>query len=103
MHTTSLLNGPEQLAMERDAVALFRHPEVQAAVEAKRATFEAHDLALTPAGRATIDLNLEEMAFSAVVSVIAMDVTRTLPFWSLNLPHARDGFEVPGPRRRQSR
>lgn len=98
MPTTSLLNGPEQLAMERDAVALFQHPEVQAAVEAKRATFEAHDLARVPAGRATVELNLEEMAFSAVVSVIAMDVTRSLPFWTLNLPHARDGFEVPGTR-----
>lgn len=98
MDRTSSLNGPEQLAMERDAVALFRHPAVQAAVDAKRATFEAHDLARTPAGRATIELNLEEMAFSAVVSVIAMDVTRSLPFWTLNLPHARDGFEVPGTR-----
>lgn len=98
MTTQSLLNGPEQLAMERDAVALFHHPEVQAAVEAKRAAFEAHELAQTPAGRATIPLNLEEMAFSAVVSVVAMDVSRTMPFWTLNLPHARDGFDVPGTR-----
>ena len=94
----SLLNGPQQLAIERDAVRLFHHPAVQAAMEAKRATFEAHDLAQVPAGRATIPLNLEEMAFSAVVSVVAMDVSRTMPFWTLNLPHDRDGFRVPGTR-----
>ena len=94
----SLLNGPDQLAIERDAVRLFHHPAVQAAMEAKRATFEAHDLAKVPAGRVTIPLNLEEMAFSAVVSVVAMDVSRTMPFWTLNTPHDRDGFRVPGTR-----
>lgn len=98
MTTPSLLNGPEQLAVERDAVRLFHDPVVQAAIQAKRAAFEAHDLARTPAGRATIALNLEEMAFSAVISVVAMDVSRSLPFWTLNLPHARDGFDVPGSR-----
>lgn len=94
----SILNGPEQLALERDAVRLFQHPEVQAAVAAKRQAFEAHPLAQTPAGRATIDINLEEMAFSAVVSVVAMDVSRSMPFWTLNLPHERDGLKVPGTR-----
>ena len=98
MAKVSLLNGPEQLAIERDAVRLFQQPAVQSAMEAKRAAFEAHELARTPAGRATITLNLEEMAFSAVISVVAMDVSRTTPFWTLNLPHVRDDFEVPGTR-----
>jgi hypothetical protein len=98
MSMPSVLNGPDQLAIERDAVRLFAHPVVQAAVEAKRAAFEAHPLAATPAGRATIPLNLEEMAFSAVVSVAAMDVGRAAPFWTLNLPHGRDGLRVPGTR-----
>lgn len=98
MSRPSVLNGPDQLAIERDAARLFAHLAVQAAVEAKRAAFEAHPLAETPAGRATIPLNLEEMAFSAVVSVVAMDVGRTAPFWTLNLPHERDGLRVPGTR-----
>jgi len=98
MPVRSVLNGPGQLAIEADAVRLFAHPAVQAAVEAKRAAFEAHPLAQAPAGRATIPLNLEEMAFSAVVSVVAMDVGRATAFWTLNLPHARDGTRVPGTR-----
>lgn len=98
MPARSVLNGPDQLAIEADAVRLFAHPAVQAAVEAKRAAFEAHPLARTPAGRATLRLNLEEMAFSAVVSVVAMDVGRSTPFWTLNLPHERDGLRIPGTR-----
>lgn len=98
MPARSVLNGPEQLAIEADAVRLFAHPAVQAAVRAKRAAFDVHPLAETPAGRATIPLNLEEMAFSAVVSVVAMDVGRATPFWTLNLPHDRDGTRVPGTR-----
>jgi hypothetical protein len=98
MPAPSVLNGPEQLAIEADAVRLFAHPTVQAAVRAKRAAFDAHPLAETPAGRATIPLNLEEMAFSAVVSVVAMDVGRASAFWTLNLPHERDGLRVPGTR-----
>ena len=98
MPARSVLNGPDQLAIETDAVRLFAHPAVRAAVHAKRAAFEAHPLARTPAGRATIPLNLEEMAFSAVVSVVAMDVGRTAPFWTLNLPHERGGLHVPGTR-----
>ena len=98
MSAPSILNGPDQLAIETDAVRLFAHPAVRAAVEARRATFEAHPLAQTPAGRATLPLNLEEMAFSAVVSVVAMDVGRAAPFWTLNLPHQRDGLRVPGTR-----
>lgn len=98
MPARSVLNGPEQLAIEADAVRLFAHPAVRAAVEAKRAAFEAHPLAQAPAGRATIPLNLEEMAFSAVVSVVAMDVGRATPFWTLNLPHERGGTRVPGTR-----
>lgn len=98
MPMRSVLNGPAQLAIEADAVRLFAHPRVQAAVQAQRAAFEAHPLALTPAGRATIALNLEEMAFSAVVSVVSMDVGRSTPFWTLNLPHERAGFRTPGTR-----
>lgn len=98
MAKPSILNGPDQIAMERAAVEVFSHPDVQAAIAAKRAAFETHPLAKTPAGRATIDLNLEEMAFSAVVSVVAMDVSRTLPFWTLNLPHRRGDVAVPGTR-----
>jgi hypothetical protein len=98
MSAPSILNGPDQLAIETDAVRLFAHPAVQAAVEAKRAAFEASPLAQTSAGRATIPLNLEEMAFSAVVSVVAMDVGRVAPFWTLNLPHDRAGLRVPGTR-----
>lgn len=98
MSAPSILNGPDQLAIEADAVRLFAHPAVQAAVEAKRAAFEASPLAETAAGRATLSLNLEEMAFSAVVSVVAMDVSRPAPFWTLNLPHERAGLRVPGTR-----
>lgn len=98
MPAPSILNGPDQFAIEADAVRLFAHPAVQAAVEAKRAAFEASPLAQTPAGRATLALNLEEMAFSAVVSVVAMDVNRPAAFWTLNLPHERDGLRVPGTR-----
>ncbi|MGR4866495.1 hypothetical protein [Caulobacter sp. LARHSG274] len=98
MSAPSILNGPDQRAIEADAVRLFAHPAVQAAVEAKRAAFEASPLAHTPAGRATLALNLEEMAFSAVVSVVAMDVNRPAAFWTLNLPHERHGLRVPGTR-----
>jgi len=98
MSPPSILNGPDQRAIETDAVRLFAHPTVQAAVEAKRAAFEASPLAQTSAGRATLSLNLEEMAFSAVVSVVAMDVSRAAPFWTLNLPHERDGLRTPGTR-----
>jgi hypothetical protein len=98
MSAPSILNGPDQLAIEADAVRLFAHPAVRAAVEAKRAAFEASPLAQTPAGRATMPLNLEEMAFSAVVSVVAMDVGRPAAFWTLNLPHDRAGLHVPGTR-----
>ncbi|HWU79739.1 MAG TPA: hypothetical protein VN158_06700, partial [Caulobacter sp.] len=98
MPARSVLNGPDQLAIEAEAVRLFTHPTVQAAVQAQRAAFEAHPLARTLAGRANLPLNLEEMAFSAVVSVVAMDVGRSTPFWTLNLPHERDGLRIPGTR-----
>lgn len=98
MTMAELLNGEHQLAIERDAVRLFDDPRVQAAIAERRARFESDPRAQTAAGAATIDLNLEEMAFSAVVSVVAMDVARPGAFWTLNLRHARGDMTVPGSR-----
>jgi hypothetical protein len=98
MSVAELLNGDYQIAIERDAVRLFADPRVQAAIAAQRARFERDPRARTPAGAATIDLNLGEMAFSAVVSVVAMDVARPGAFWTLNLRHMRGETTVPGSR-----
>jgi hypothetical protein len=87
-----------QREVEAQALGLFASPPVQQAIERSRALFMADPRAATPAGRATIEQNLNEWAFSASTCAASMQPARPCVCWTLNLPHRWFGLDVPGSR-----
>jgi hypothetical protein len=87
-----------QREVEAQALGLFASPPVQQAIDRSRALFMADPRAATPAGRATIEQNLNEWAFSASTCAASMQPARPCVCWTLNLPHRWFGLDVPGSR-----
>lgn len=87
-----------QRDVESQALRLFGSDAVQQSLARARALFLADARAGTPAGRATLEQNLSEWAFSAAICAASMDPANPRICWTLNLPHRWFGLDLPGSR-----
>lgn len=95
--TSHPIATPEQHAVEREAVALTRHPIVKEAYERVRTSWlEAANP--SPAMRGCFDAAFEEVMFSAAVWSLNQDPLRPKIICITRLAHALGDLQIPGSR-----
>ncbi len=92
------LATPAQREIEAQALRMFESAAMQAVIARLRPLFLADPRAQTMSGRATLEQNLREIAFSAATCAASMDPARPRVAWTINLPHRWFGLDVPGSR-----
>ena len=88
----------EQLASEDLAMRLMQSDVVQQAIARGRQIMQADLRARTASGRTTVELDLQELSFSACAMAAIADPTDPKVYWNINLPHQWFGRTVPGSR-----
>ncbi|MEO8005941.1 MAG: hypothetical protein ABI771_13590 [Betaproteobacteria bacterium] len=88
----------DQLALEDLAMRLFRSRPVQDARERSHRIMQADPRANTASGKATLALDLNELAFNACAIAAADNPDDPKIYWGINLPHHWFGRDVPGSR-----
>ena len=110
MATFNPLATDDQREIEALALELFETAPVRDAITRQRGVMQASltvssaaagavtSVAASAAGRATLEQNLHEWAFSACFKVAAMQPARPRVACTINLPHRWFGHAVPGTR-----
>jgi len=101
-HTATVSGNPlatkDQLALEDLAMRLYRSQPVQEAKERSRQIMQADPRAKTASGKATLDLDLNELSFNACANTAAATPDDPKVYWGINLPHRWFGREIQGSR-----
>lgn len=87
-----------QREIEVQALRLFGTDLMQRSIEGLRPLFLADPRAAAPAGRSTLEQNLREIVFSGATCAVSMDPACPRVCWTINLPHAWFGLDMPGSR-----
>jgi hypothetical protein len=86
------------LALEDLAIRLYRSHPVEEAKARGRRLLQADPRAQTKSGKATLELDLNEIAFLACGITATANPDDPKIYWGLNLPHRWFGRDVPGSR-----
>jgi hypothetical protein len=89
------LATPDQIALDGQALAVFRAKAVQDGIGFVARTFATDPYGQTPEGRATLPGAAREVAFAAVVDTINRDAARPHLQWVWSPAHAWFGRDVP--------
>jgi len=89
------LATPDQIALDRQALAVFHDKQVQDGIGYVARTFATDPYAKTPEGRATLPAAAHEVAFAAVEDTINRDPTRPRLQWVWSPAHDWFGIAVP--------
>jgi hypothetical protein len=87
----------DQVRIEREALEVFRHPTMQAAMADRRA-YWLERMQPRESMRRAFDAAFEEVAFGAIVWSLNADAERPAVVVISRLPHTLDGERVPGSR-----
>jgi len=92
------LANARQIELERRAVRIWSSSNVQRAKDELRELFLTRNQARLPAGAATLQPALEEMAFAFLLRTLNSDPHHPEILWDQNVPHSWFGIDVPGSR-----
>lgn len=84
----SILGSPEQIALDRDAVRIFRSREVQAAIDELARFYAREPVADLPDARKTLRRAAEAMAMAQSFGAVAADPDGPSAAWGTTAPHA---------------
>jgi hypothetical protein len=90
-----LLGTPDQIALDRVAVAIFTSPEVRREKAALAKLFEQDPLAATPDGKARIGAALDAITFASILGAVNDDPYRPVILWTSTAPQDWGGLKVP--------
>jgi hypothetical protein len=93
--STNPLATPDQIALDKQALAVFHNKIVQDGIGFAAQAFATDPYAETPEGRATLPAAAKEVAFAAVVDTINRDATRPRLQWLWSPAHTWFGSTVP--------
>jgi hypothetical protein len=88
----------DQVALEDLAMRLYRSPPVKQAMERGRQIMRADPRAGSASGGATLELDLDELAFGACAVAACNHPADPKVYWAINMPHRWFGRDVPGSR-----
>jgi hypothetical protein len=92
------LATPDQVALEDLAMRLYRSPSVAGAMERGRRIMQSDPRARSTSGKATLELDLNELSFGACAIAACDHPDDPKVYWGINLPHHWFGRDVPGSR-----
>lgn len=94
----TLLATPDQLRLEKVALAILDTPEMKAQIAASIALCEAAPQAGSADGRRTLRSMVEELAGWAAMNAATSDTHRPGLVWTITPPRVWNGYRVPGTR-----
>jgi len=88
----------DQVALEDLAIRLYLSQSVERAMERGRRIMRSDPRAQSISGKATLELDLNELAFGACAIAACDNPDDPKVYWGINMPHRWFGREVPGSR-----
>jgi len=88
----------DQIELEDLAMRLYRSPPVQRSMERGRRIMRLDPRAQSSSGKATLELDLNELAFGACAIAAGDNPDDPKVYWGINMPHRWFGRDVPGSR-----
>ena len=92
------LATPDQVALEDLAMRLYRSEPVARAMERGRRIMQSDPRARSTSGKATLELDLNELSFGACAIAACDHPDDPKVYWGINMPHRWFGRDVPGSR-----